>query len=137
MFALALTWARRSTCDRLRAGAVAANDQWQVVAAGYNGAPRGFPHCDEVGHLIVDGHCQRTLHAEWNLIIQAARVGVALQGTRIFVTARPCQICAKMLVQAGVSEVHYWRAYNTDGDPTLTEEVFQRAGVPLVGPYAR
>ena len=68
--------AQRSTCDRANVGAVIARNK-VILSTGYNGAPRGLPHCDDVGHEIVDGHCVRTIHAEANAIAQAARNGAA------------------------------------------------------------
>jgi dCMP deaminase len=135
MFAVAQVWAARGTCDRLRAGCVFVNRDHQIVAAGYNGAPRKQPHCDDVGHLLVDGHCVRTLHAEWNGIIQAARVGVSLKDTRAFITARPCQVCTKMLIQVGVSQIDYLAPYSTDAIADQVEQMLAAAGIPLRGPH--
>jgi dCMP deaminase len=134
-FALAHVWAQRGTCDRLRAGCVFVNRDHLVVAAGYNGSLRKQPHCDDVGHLMVDGHCVRTLHSEWNAIIQAARTGVSLEGTRAYITARPCQICTKMMIQAGVSQIDYWAPYNTDAQADQVETMLAAAGIPLRGPH--
>lgn len=135
MFDLAHQWARRGTCPRLRAGVVFVNRDWQVIASGYNGAPRKMAHCDDVGCLMVDGHCTRTLHAEWNGIIQAARIGVSIHETRVFLTARPCQVCTKMLIQAGISGIDYWAAYSTDLIADQVETMLAAAGIPLRGPY--
>ncbi|MCB0159778.1 MAG: dCMP deaminase, partial [Caldilineaceae bacterium] len=76
---IAFTVAQRSTCDRAHVGCVLVRDR-RMLCTGYNGAPAGLPHCDEVGHLMIDGHCVRTLHAEQNAIIQAALHGVSTQG---------------------------------------------------------
>ena len=75
---IAFTVAQRSTCDRAHVGAVLVRDR-RMLTTGYNGAPAGLPHCDDVGHLMVDGHCVRTLHAEQNAIIQAALHGVSTE----------------------------------------------------------
>src|SRR5690349_1035987 len=64
---IAFSVAERSTCDRAHVGAVLVRDR-RILATGYNGSPAGLPHCDEVGHLLIDGHCVRTLHAEQNAI---------------------------------------------------------------------
>src|SRR5690606_2744344 len=71
--------ASRSTCDRKHVGAVIVRDR-MILATGYNGSIRGIAHCDDEGHLMEDGHCVRTVHAEANAIVQAARNGVRLEG---------------------------------------------------------
>lgn len=135
MFDIAHVWARRGTCPRLLVGAVFADRDWQVIASGYNGAPRKLAHCTDAGCLMVDGHCQRALHAEHNGIIQAGRIGVSLKGTRVFLTHRPCQVCVKMLIQTGVSTVDYWAPYNTDAQADQVEVMLAAAGIPLRGPH--
>jgi dCMP deaminase len=103
---IAFSVAERSTCDRAHVGAVLVRDK-RILATGYNGSPAGLPHCDEVGHLMVDGHCVRTLHAEQNAIIQSALHGVSSEGATAYVTHQPCLTCAKMLINAGVERVVY------------------------------
>lgn len=103
---IAFTVAQRSTCDRAHVGAVIVQDR-RMLTTGYNGAPAGLPHCDEVGHLMVDGHCVRTLHAEQNAIIQAALHGVGIQNSTVYVTHQPCLTCAKMIINAGIQRVVY------------------------------
>src|SRR3984885_7436072 len=83
---IARTVAARSTCDRKFVGAVIVRDR-MILATGYNGSVRGLPHCDEEGHLMEDGHCVRTVHAEANAIVQAARNGGRVDGAHIYVTA--------------------------------------------------
>ena len=102
--------AKRSTCDRARVGAIIVKER-RILTTGYNGSPAGLPHCDEVGHLMVDGHCVRTLHAEQNAIIQAAQHGVSVRGGTIYVTHQPCLTCAKMIINAGLVRVVYGGAY--------------------------
>ncbi|MEZ4768762.1 MAG: cytidine/deoxycytidylate deaminase family protein [Caldilineales bacterium] len=107
---ITLEVAKRSTCDRARVGAIIVKDR-RILTTGYNGAPAGLPHCDEIGHLMVDGHCVRTLHAEQNAIIQAAQHGVSVAGGSIYVTHQPCLTCAKMIINAGLKRVVYAGAY--------------------------
>jgi dCMP deaminase len=96
--------AKRSTCPRATVGAVIVRDK-RILTTGYNGAPAGLPHCTEVGCLMVNGHCVRTLHAEQNAIIQGALHGVDVSGSTIYVTHQPCLICAKMIINAGIQRV--------------------------------
>ena len=102
--------AQRSTCDRANVGAVIARNK-VILSTGYNGAPRGLPHCDDVGHEIVDGHCVRTIHAEANAIAQAARNGAAIEGATIYLTISPCYDCFKMMINGGIKEVIYKEFY--------------------------
>jgi dCMP deaminase len=103
---IAFSVAERSTCDRAHVGAVLVRDR-RILATGYNGSAAGLPHCDEVGHLMVDGHCVRTLHAEQNAIIQSALHGISSEGATVYVTHQPCLTCAKMLINAGITRVVY------------------------------
>ncbi len=124
---IAFTVAQRSTCDRAHVGAVLVRDR-RILTTGYNGAPVGSPHCDDVGHLMVDGHCVRTLHAEQNAIIQAALHGVSTEGATAYVTHQPCITCAKMLINSGVRQVVYAGNYPDENSRTF----FAEAGVKLV-----
>lgn len=86
---IATVVAKRGTCDRARVGAVLVNSDNKIISIGYNGAPSGEAHCDEVGHLIFDGHCVRTIHAEENCLN-----GVTLKGHNVlYVTHYPCAKC--------------------------------------------
>lgn len=104
--------ATRSTCLRRQVGAVAVKNK-QILATGYNGAPMGVTHCDEVGCLreqlkVPSGERHelcRALHAEQNAFLQAARHGVNLDGATLYVTVQPCSICAKMIINAGIKKV--------------------------------
>jgi dCMP deaminase len=103
---ITLQVARRSTCERARVGALIVKEK-RILTTGYNGAPAGLPHCDEIGHLMLGGHCVRTLHAEQNAIIQAALHGVSVAGGTMYVTHQPCLTCAKMIINAGIRKVIY------------------------------
>ncbi len=104
--------ATRSTCDRLRVGAVFVRDS-RILATGYNGSLPGREHCDDVGHLLHENHCIRTVHAESNAICQAAQHGVSLQDSFLYVTHLPCINCFKIVVAAGCSRVYYKSFYGT------------------------
>ncbi len=118
--------ATRSTCCRRRVGAVLSRDQ-RVVATGYNGSLRGQPHCTDVGCLMVDGHCKRTVHAELNALLQCAFHGASSQGTVLYTTSFPCLDCAKALIQAGVVRVVYRDAYTDEHSRRMLRE----AGIVL------
>lgn len=109
--------ASRSTCDRAHVGCVIVRDK-RILTSGYNGAPSGLPHCDDVGHQVVNGHCVRTLHAEQNALIQAALHGIGTQGATVYVTHQPCFNCAKMIINAGIVRVLHGGGYS---DPASLE----------------
>jgi len=111
--AIARQVATRSTCDRKHVGAVIVRDR-MILATGYNGSLRGLPHCDDIGHLMDGGHCVRTVHAEANAIVQAARSGVRLEGGEIYVTASPCFGCFKLIANAGLARVVFGEFYRDE-----------------------
>jgi dCMP deaminase len=103
----------RATCDRKHVGAVIVRDRC-ILATGYNGSIRGLEHCDEVGHMMEEGHCVRTIHAEANAIIQAARHGTSIEGAGIYVTASPCWSCFRMLANAGITRIAFGEFYRDE-----------------------
>ena len=125
--------ATRATCPRKRLGAVIVKDK-RIIATGYNGSPPGIAHCDEAGcklaptlyvidgkHKVVD-HCVRTLHAEQNAIIQAAKHGVRIDGATLYTTLHPCSMCAKMAINAGVRRIVCREDYPDDLGKTLLSQ---------------
>ena len=108
--AIAREVATRSTCDRKHVGAVIVRDK-MILTTGYNGSIRGLPHCDDEGHLMEDGHCVRTVHAEANAIVQAARSGVRLDAGDIYVSASPCFGCFKLIANAGLRRIVFGEFY--------------------------
>jgi dCMP deaminase len=108
--AIAREVATRSTCDRKHVGAVVVRDR-MILATGYNGSIRGLAHCDDEGHLMEDGHCVRTVHAEANAIVQAARAGVRVDGGDIYVSASPCFGCFKLIANAGMRRIVFGEFY--------------------------
>jgi dCMP deaminase len=127
--------ARRSTCRRRQVGAVAVKDK-RILATGYNGAPSGISHCLEVGCLrelegIPSGERHelcRGIHAEQNVIIQAAYLGIPIQGATLYCTNLPCGICSKMIINAGIKEIVYREGYAD----TLSEELLKAAKIPVI-----
>lgn len=118
--------ATRSTCDRMHVGAVIVRDK-MILSTGYNGSIRGMPHCDEVGHIMENGHCIATIHAEANAIIQAARNGVKIDGAEIYITASPCWNCFKMIANAGIIKIYYQEFYRDK----RSLEVSKQLGIQL------
>jgi dCMP deaminase len=119
--------ATRSTCDRKHVGAVIVRDK-TILSTGYNGSIRGMPHCDDVGHVMEDGHCVATVHAEANAIIQAAKNGVRIEGAEIYTTASPCWACFKLILNAGIRTIYYGEFYRD----TRSIEVAAKLGIHLI-----
>ena len=129
---VALVVAERSTCWRHHVGAVAVRDK-HILTTGYNGAPAGLKDCLELGCLrdemgIPSGtrhEVCRGIHAEQNVIIQAALHGVNLEGSTIYCTHTPCNLCAKMLANAKIKRFVSCGAYNDNA----FMELFVEAGI--------
>jgi len=124
---IALDVASRSTCDRRHVGAVIVRDR-NILSTGYNGSISGMPHCDEVGHMMENGHCIATIHAEANAIIQAAKNGVNINGASIYTTASPCWNCFKIIVNGGMKRVFFGQFYRDERIFNIAEQL----GVELV-----
>lgn len=121
--------ATRATCDRLHVGCVIVREN-RIITTGYNGAPPGQLHCDDGGHLMIEGHCHRTVHAEANAVAVAAKNGINLDDTTCYLTHAPCLTCAKLLYTAGVCEVIIKHRH---GDDRFQETLFAyREGIRYV-----
>lgn len=126
--------ATRSTCLRRHVGAILVLDK-RILASGYNGAPRGVRHCSEVGcmraeHNVPSGtrhELCRGLHAEMNVLIQAANHGIRVQDATLYSTIFPCSLCAKMLINGGIRRV----VAQGDYADQLAKELFAEAGVKV------
>jgi len=110
---IAAVAASRSTCPRKYVGAVIVRDR-TLLSTGYNGSIRKMPHCSEAGHMMENDHCVATIHAEANAIIQAAKNGVAIDGSTIYVTASPCWNCFKTIANAGIRRIVYGEFYRDE-----------------------
>jgi dCMP deaminase len=107
--AIAVIVSRRSTCDRLQVGAVIATDG-RILSTGYAGAPSGFEHCN-TRDCDLEKPCTRTVHAESNSIAFAARHGIKVDGSTLYVTHSPCLDCAKLIINSGIKRVVYLERY--------------------------
>lgn len=123
---LAMLASERSTCPRMHCGSVLVKNK-NVIATGYNGSIPGDDHCEDVGCMVVDNHCVRTVHAEMNALVQAARRGHAVEGATAYVTNMSCTSCAKALITAGIKRVVIFSEYHD----TLATEFFAKADVKI------
>ena len=126
----------RSTCLRRRVGAVIVRDR-RILTTGYNGPPRNIVHCEDRGGCLRDElkipsgqrmELSRAIHAEQNAIIQAAKVGISIQDSTLYVTTHPCFTCAKMLINAGVQEIIYKEGYPDE----FSREILKEAGIRVI-----
>ncbi|MFH1667844.1 MAG: cytidine/deoxycytidylate deaminase family protein [Candidatus Komeilibacteria bacterium] len=127
----------RGTCDRGRSGCVIVRNN-HILCTGYVGSPPGLAHCDEAGHIMIKStnendpqeelhaHCVRTIHAEQNALAHAARIGVALKGSTIYVKMEPCPVCTRLLIAAGIKEVICQFKYHSGN---VAREMLSEAGV--------
>lgn len=127
---------QRSTCLRRKVGAVIVKDK-HIIATGYNGAPRGLSHCDELGGCLREQlkvpsgqrhELCRALHAEQNAIIQAATLGQSIEGASIYITHQPCSICSKMIINAGIERIVVDEGYPDE----LATKLLAEAGIKVV-----
>lgn len=128
--------AKRSTCMRRQVGAVIVKDR-HAIATGYNGAPRGIMHCEDRGGClrqqlnVPSGQRHElcmALHAEQNAIIQAAAMGHGIEGGTIYITHQPCAICAKMIINAGISRIVVKEGYPDQ----LSVDILDEAGLKII-----
>jgi dCMP deaminase len=128
---IATVVSRRSTCPRKAVGAVIAIDG-RILSLGYNGTPAGLPHCTEVGcNVGPDGGCTRAVHAELNAIAFAAKQGISLDGSTLYVTISPCLKCAQAIINAGIIGVWYLKMYRDLSGISLLEEAgVDHGGIP-------
>ncbi len=117
-------------------GCVIVKDK-RIMTTGYNGAPQGLKTCKEKGECMrrnmnipsgTRAELCYAIHAEQNAIIQAAKLGVSIEGATLYCTHQPCSVCAKMIINAGIEKVIYEQGYPDDFSLQLIEE----AGIELV-----
>ena len=126
--------AQRSTCLRRQVGALLVMDK-HILTTGYNGAPSGLQHCLEIGCLreqlkVSPGERHelcRGLHAEMNALLQAANYGIKISGATLYSTTYPCSLCAKMLINAGITRI----VTLTDYPDALAKEILSMANIKV------
>jgi dCMP deaminase len=126
--------AKRSTCIRRQVGAILVKEK-RILASGYNGAPSGLSHCLDIGCLRQEADVPsgkqhelcRGLHAEQNVIIQSAYHGVSIKGSDLYCTNKPCVICSKMIINAGIKKVYFAEGY----DDPMSDKMLAEAGLKM------
>ncbi|MEI6602731.1 MAG: dCMP deaminase family protein [Clostridia bacterium] len=126
---------KRSTCLRRQVGAIIVKDK-RIISTGYNGSPMNTKHCEEVGCLrdelkIPSGERHelcRAIHAEQNALVQAAYSGTSVKDAVMYITTQPCSLCAKMLINAGISKVIFRGEYPDE----MAMDMLKEAGVRVV-----
>ena len=127
---------QRGSCDRGRSGAIIVKDK-KILTTGYVGSPPGFPHCDELGHLLEEvihlngtksTRCIRSIHAESNSILQAAEFGISIKGGTLYCSMSPCERCAMAIIRVGIVRVVAKKRYHSD---LRSIEMFRDAGIIL------
>lgn len=129
---IAMLVSERSTCMRRKVGAVAVKEK-RILATGYNGVPSGIVHCQVKGCLrqklnVPSGQRHeicRGLHAEQNVIIQAATYGINIARSTLFCTHFPCSVCAKMLINCNITHIYYADFYPDE----LASNMLQEANI--------
>lgn len=122
--------AERSTCLRKKIGSVLVKDG-MVLSTGYNGAPKGLPHCTDENCIVENGHCVRTIHSEVNAILQAAYHGVATEGASLYTQFLPCPNCSKVLINSGVKKIIFTGCYGAY-DNNFTKRLLRKAKVSVL-----
>jgi dCMP deaminase len=133
---LARVVSSRNNCDRGTASSVIVKGK-HILTTGYVGAPAGLPTCDEVGQQLkktihedgkITEHCVRTIHAEQNAILQAAKLGIAIDGATLYCNMAPCRTCAMLLIGAGIKRVVAAKKYHAGEE---SAQMLKKAGVKI------
>lgn len=122
---IAMSISKRASCDRLHVGVLALRER-RIVVTGYNGPPKGQPHCHPVHCGDSADPCKRAIHAEANMVAFAAKKGISMEGTVIMVTHSPCLKCAELLVQSGIVALVYSIPYR---DSTGALDLLKQANI--------
>lgn len=121
--AIALLISSRSPSQRLKVGSVIVKDN-RIISSGYNGFPAGAPHVS----IVRNNHEQNTIHSEQNAVSDAAKRGVSINNSTIYVTHFPCINCAKNIIGSGIKKVIYKSDYKNDD---LVIQLFNVSGIEL------
>ncbi len=127
---IALMFACRGTCDRLRTATVIRDEQNILIAGGYNGAISGLPHCDDIGHLMVENHCIRTNHGEENALLNCLDLSRVEDGVATII-GYPCFPCARKVVGKNIGRLRYIGTYNNALGFEHVRELCEQKGVVM------
>jgi dCMP deaminase len=127
-FMLAHIYSTRGTCDRLKTATLLVRDK-RIVGAGYNGSLPGNPQCDEVGHLMIDGHCLRTLHGEDNAILYST---ADLKNSTAYILGTPCILCITKLIAKGINTIKFLGEYSNARGKEEIEKLVKQNNVELM-----
>lgn len=127
-FLQAIIYSTRGTCDRLKTACIIVKNN-RLMGAGYNGAPTKLPHCDDVGHLIINNHCERTLHAEENAIINTERQN--LKNATAYILGTPCLRCTRLLINSGIKKIYHLGTYQNSLGKEYIKEMTRKSKVEL------
>ena len=129
---------KNSNCVSFQVGAVLVKDK-RIISTGYNGTPAGFINCNdyfknktytrEEHHVFSE---KFEIHAELNTIIYAARAGISIQNSDIYITHQPCSNCLKMLAGAGIKNIYYRYPYDKSNYNDLTEKLLTDLQIKLI-----
>ena len=120
---MAQTWGQLSHCERKKVGALIVKDR-MIISDGYNGTPSGFENsCEDEEHYTK----WYVLHAEANAILKVAASTQSCKGSTLYITLSPCRECSKLIHQAGVKRVVFFKAYKD----TSGLDFLEKAGVTL------
>ena len=134
MTELVATWSSCYKPDR-QVGAIITKDK-RILTTGYNGAGAGIKSCKERGECLrqklgIESGTRHevcyAVHAEQNAIIQAAKLGISVDGATLYCTHQPCSICAKMIINSGIKRVIFKQGYPDD----FSMEMFNEAGLSV------
>lgn len=129
---------KNSNCVSFQVGAVLVKDK-RIISTGYNGTPAGFINCNEYfqnktytreEHHVFSEKFE--IHAELNTIIYAARSGISIQNSDIYITHQPCSNCLKMLAGAGIKNIYYRYPYDKSNYNDLTEKLLTDLQIKLI-----
>lgn len=127
---IALIFACRGTCDRLRTATVIRDIDNILIAGGYNGSLSGSPHCDDIGHLMVENHCIRTNHGEENALLNCLDLSRIKNGTATII-GNPCYPCARKVLSKNIKKLRYIGTYHNPLGGDHVKELCDQKGVTV------
>lgn len=127
---IALIFSCRGTCDRLRTATVIRDVDNILIAGGYNGALSGLPHCDDIGHLMVENHCIRTNHGEENALLNCLDLSRIKNGTATIIS-NSCYPCARKVLSKNIKRLRYIGTHHNPLGGDHVKELCEQKGVTL------